>query len=56
MVWNIDDRDVVDLFLHSLKENITYDLSLYVDQTPVIVMVPPIAILVTPVAFQVRLM
>ena len=48
----MDDGGVVDLFLHSPKENIGFDPSLYANHTPVANMVLPIAIMVLPVAFQ----
>jgi len=43
MVWRMDDGGVVDLFIHSSKENIVSYPYLYVDHTHVPIRVAPVA-------------
>jgi len=43
MVWRMDDKGMVDLFLHSLKLNIGFDPFLYFDHNLVEIMVNPVA-------------
>ena len=50
MAWRIDCGGVVDLFIHSPKENIGTEASLYADHNPVAILVSPLTFQDSPVA------